>query len=89
MHLLDTHVLAWTINEPERLSRTARRIIEDESFVVSSASLWEILFKKNKPDRVVPGDPVRWWQQYVVKNGMRVVPMEWQHIVHLDTLPGP
>ena len=89
MNLLDTHTLAWAVNEPERLSSAARHIIEDSEYWVSAASLWEMLLKRNKPRPVVPGDPLAWWRRYVVNGGIRVLAIEWPHISHLDTLPAP
>jgi PIN domain nuclease of toxin-antitoxin system len=45
--LLDTHVLLWALMEPHRLSRKARRILEDidNTLLVSSACAWEIATK--------------------------------------------
>ena len=36
MNLLDTHALVWAIDEPARLSRAARQVIERREFVVSA-----------------------------------------------------
>lgn len=89
MNLLDTHTLAWAINEPARLSPSARRIIEDGDYQVSAVSLWEMLLKKHKPQPLFPGDPLPWWRRYVVNAGVRILAIEWSHISHLDVLPGP
>lgn len=45
--LLDTHTFLWTVSEPARLPKPARRIIEDKSnqVFISSISLWEITIK--------------------------------------------
>jgi PIN domain nuclease of toxin-antitoxin system len=45
--LLDTHILLWTVYDPERLSDTGRNLIgsEDNDLVFSVASLWEIAIK--------------------------------------------
>lgn len=45
--LLDTHVLLWALMEPEKLSRRARRLIDNPQTVllVSSVSAWEIATK--------------------------------------------
>jgi PIN domain nuclease of toxin-antitoxin system len=42
--LLDTHVLLWSLLEPEKLTDLARGLIEDpdQILLVSSASAWEI-----------------------------------------------
>ncbi len=46
--LLDTHVLLWTLTEPDRLTASARGIIADGStrLVVSTVSAWEIATKQ-------------------------------------------
>jgi PIN domain nuclease of toxin-antitoxin system len=46
-YLADTHVLLWALNQPQRLSRGIRSILEDEATTVcySSISLWEIAIK--------------------------------------------
>ncbi len=45
--LLDTHLLIWALDEPERLNATTRAIVEDEGNEVlfSVASIWEIAIK--------------------------------------------
>jgi PIN domain nuclease of toxin-antitoxin system len=45
--LLDTHVLLWSVSEPERIARAARAQIEDASNLrlISAASVWEIATK--------------------------------------------
>jgi PIN domain nuclease of toxin-antitoxin system len=45
--LLDTHVLLWAVASSRRLSKDARRLIEDPENDVfySAASLWEIAIK--------------------------------------------
>ncbi len=45
--LLDTHLLIWALDEPERLNPATRAIVEDEGNEVlfSVASIWEIAIK--------------------------------------------
>ena len=45
--LLDTHALVWAHTAPDRLSATARALIEDTAnpLVVSAASAWELAIK--------------------------------------------
>ncbi len=46
MILLDTHVLAWTVADPQRLSRLALREIERarrrDGLAISAITLWEL-----------------------------------------------
>lgn len=45
--LLDTHVLVWALTSPERLSATARELLEDATteLVVSAVTPWELATK--------------------------------------------
>lgn len=45
--LIDTHAILWWLVDDKRLSKTARRVLEDSSHrrLVSFASLWEIAIK--------------------------------------------
>lgn len=45
--LIDTHVLLWSITEPEKLSARVREILEDphNTVFVSAVSFWEISLK--------------------------------------------
>ena len=43
--LLDTHVLLWALDDPARLGRKTRSLIERSEALVSVATLWEISIK--------------------------------------------
>ena len=88
MNLLDTHALVWAINEPQRLSLLARRTVESGDFVVSCASLWEMIGKKGRSTSALQ-DPLAWWRLYVPRAGIKVLSIEPTHVEHLDVLPGP
>jgi PIN domain nuclease of toxin-antitoxin system len=47
IYLIDTHVLIWSIVDSDKLSKLARKIIEDQknTILVSSVSFWEISLK--------------------------------------------
>jgi PIN domain nuclease of toxin-antitoxin system len=46
--LLDTHVLLWWLDDPERISDSAKSTIRnpENSVCVSAATVWEIVIKK-------------------------------------------
>jgi PIN domain nuclease of toxin-antitoxin system len=60
--LLDTHLLLWALDSPQRLDEATRTLIEDTGNTVlfSAASIWEIAIKSRlgradfavRPDRV-------------------------------------
>ena len=45
--LLDTHLLLWALNDPERLGGATRDAIEDPAndILFSTASIWEVAIK--------------------------------------------
>ncbi len=86
--LLDTHVLIWTATAPGRLSPAARRLIEDTAndLAFSSASLWEIAFKRQLSRDDFRIDPVRLWRG-LIENGYAELPLRASHAVAIDALP--
>ena len=47
-YLLDTHTILWYLYGDERLSESARRIIESNECFYSYASFWEISIKQSR-----------------------------------------
>ena len=47
MHIIDTHILQWLLSEPEKLSATAKKILQEDELFISMASLWEIAIKQS------------------------------------------
>jgi PIN domain nuclease of toxin-antitoxin system len=46
-YLADTHILLWTLNQPQRLPRDIKSVLDDDEVVIyySPVSLWEIAIK--------------------------------------------
>jgi PIN domain nuclease of toxin-antitoxin system len=86
--LLDTHLLIWTAGDPQRLSKTARALIEDRDndLAFSAVSIWEIAIKYalEKPDFNVDPHLVR---RGCLDNGMTEVAMTSEHAIIVATLP--
>jgi PIN domain nuclease of toxin-antitoxin system len=57
--LLDTHAFVWAISAPDRLSQSARSVVEDPSnrLLVSAATAWE-LATKTRLDRFPEAEPI-------------------------------
>ena len=72
--LLDTHVLLWAIAEPARLSRRARRLLEDEAndLLFSAASIWEIQLKRRTGKLTLP-EQADFLQQHIRRLGVQEV----------------
>lgn len=86
--LLDTQLLLWAASEPERLSPSARRRLNDpeNELLFSAASIWEITIKNalGRDDfRVQP----RVLRRGLLDNGYTELPVTGEHAVNIDTLP--
>jgi PIN domain nuclease of toxin-antitoxin system len=84
--LTDTHTLVWALSDPEALGRAAREALAGQPFTASVANLWELVLKARKPGALV-ADPLPWWEKYVVRSGIRVLPIRAPHIRALAGLP--
>ncbi len=60
--LLDTHVVMWAVDEPEKLSMTAREQIEDRAneLLLSAATVWEMSIKYGN-EKLKLSAPFRDW----------------------------
>jgi PIN domain nuclease of toxin-antitoxin system len=61
-YLLDTHMLLWSLREPERLSEQTRRLLENpkNELWLSPISLWECLILAHKGRLKLKPDPQSW-----------------------------
>lgn len=86
--LLDTHLLLWAAGNPERLSPSARTLLNapENNLFFSAASLWEIVIKLGlgRPDFQV--DPQRLRKMLVV-HGYTELPVNADHALKVQSLP--
>ena len=86
--LLDSHVLLWAAGSPQRLSHTARGLLEapEHTLHFSAASLWEIAIKAalGRPDFLV--DPVL-LRRRLLNNGYGEVSITGEHVCGIRNLP--
>jgi len=58
IYLLDTHMLLWAGEYPEKLSPTASALLQDQGneFVFSTVSVWEVAikFSQGRSDFQIP-----------------------------------
>ncbi len=87
-YLLDTHLLLWAANEPQRLSRQAIQLMEDPAneLLFSAASLWEVAIKSGLGRDDFKMD-VRLLRRGLLDNGYLELPVTSAHATYLDTLP--
>jgi PIN domain nuclease of toxin-antitoxin system len=86
--LVDTHLLLWAAVEPHKLSRTARRTLEDAGAQLwfSAATLWEVAIKYGlgRDDfRVSP----RQLRRGLIDHGWRELAVSSGHAVAIEDLP--
>ena len=86
--LLDTHILLWAANEPERLSAATRALVENPNndVVFSAISIWEIAIKtgRGRDDfRLDAG----FFRRGLFDNGYAELPMTGAHAAALAGLP--
>ena len=86
--LVDTHLLLWAAGEPQKLSKKARRLLDDldSQLWFSAASLWEVALKHGlgrKDFRVEP----RRLRRGLIDNGWRELTISSEHAVATLDLP--
>jgi PIN domain nuclease of toxin-antitoxin system len=87
--LLDTHLLLWAAGHPNRLSATARSLIEnpENELLFSVASIWEVVIKRGLGRNDFQVDP-RLLRRGLLDNGYGELPILSDHVVAIDSLPG-
>lgn len=86
--LLDTHLLLWAAGQPERLSSTARALINnlDNELLFSAASIWEVSIKRGLGRDDFRVDP-RLLRRGLLDNGYIELPVTSMHAVTVDGMP--
>jgi len=86
--LLDTQVLLWAVNDPDRLTAAARTLLmnEDNDLLFSAASLWEIAIKNTLGRKDFSVEP-RVLRRALLDNGYAELPITSEHAMNVDTLP--
>jgi PIN domain nuclease of toxin-antitoxin system len=86
--LLDTHLLLWALNDPERLSEATRDAIEDPSndVLFSTASIWEVAIKTRlgRPDFAVRAEIIA---EEALVRGFAELLIRWQSAAVVADLP--
>ena len=87
-YLLDTHIILWAALDVKRLSRKAKKLLEnpDNILYFSPVSLWEISIKHAKhPDQMrITSERTR---ELAVKMGLIELPVRSRHGVDVANLP--
>ena len=87
-YLLDTHIVIWAMVGSKMLSDKARSILQasDNSFYMSSASVWEVAIKHSvKPDEIpVTAEQVT---RFCRESGITELPVSFVHAQAVSRLP--
>lgn len=86
--LLDTHLLLWAADRPQRLSKQARLLLDDSDNVLlfSAASIWEVAIKQGlKRSDFVAG--ARLLRRGLLDNGYEELAVTGAHAMAIDSLP--
>ncbi len=87
-YLLDTHLLVWTANQPERLSVVAAEAIADpdNDLYFSAISIWEVAIKQNlgRSSFTVDAPTLR---RGLLANGLREIQLTGDHGIATLGLP--
>ena len=86
--LLDTHLLLWTAGRPDKLSATARHLIDnpEHELLFSAASLWEVAIKRGLGRDDFQVDP-RLLRRGLLDNGYGELPIVSDHVIAIGSLP--
>lgn len=86
--LLDTHVLLWAVARPDRLSKSARRMLGNDrnQLHFSVVSLWEIAIKRTLGRKDFRVDP-RQLRRGMLEHGYSELAVTGEHAVAIDRLP--
>lgn len=85
--LLDTHILLWAANEPDRLSTKALALLNDpdHELLFSAASIWEIAIKNGLGRDDFKVD-VRLLRRGLLDSNYRELPITSEHAVFIESL---
>jgi len=87
--LLDTHAFLWFIAGSERLSATARQLIEESANqpFLSAASLWEMAIKLSLGRLHLGRSFEELIPEQMRLNGIQLLGIEIEHVTPVTTLP--
>ncbi len=85
MYLLDTHALVWAVASPQQLPARVRDFLTAGEAKASVVSYWELMLKKGRQNALVL-QPVSWWERYVTRASVEVLPVRVAHVDRLDEL---
>ena len=86
-YLIDTCVLIWLSTDPDKLSRAARKILQnaDNVILVSTVSAWELALKK---DDIIQTDNLEnFVKQACIRHQLPLITPSLSHVCMVKELP--
>jgi PIN domain nuclease of toxin-antitoxin system len=86
--LLDTHIILWAGQDPERLSAKTRALITDEDVtpLFSAVNIWEVAIKRALKRHDFEADP-EVLRESLLDLGYKELPVTSLHVLKLMSLP--
>jgi PIN domain nuclease of toxin-antitoxin system len=86
--LIDTHLLLWAADEPERLPARAMALMGDgaNTLIFSAVNIWEIVVKQALKRSDFVADPVA-LRRHFLESGYEELPVTSLHTLELGRLP--
>ncbi len=92
MVVLDTHALIWWVSQDSRLSKTARKTIEEQmadgKIIISSISTWEIALLVEREKLVLSMDVASWISTIAMIKNVHFYPVDNDIAIKSVHLPG-
>jgi PIN domain nuclease of toxin-antitoxin system len=85
--LIDTHVLLWGIQDPDKVSSRVRTLLPTADVWISVVSLWEIITKVRIGKLVLPTPVGDYLVDKLKMNGVSVLPLSFSHVRRLEEIP--
>lgn len=86
--ILDTHAFLWWIDNSEKLSETARKVIADSNnkIYLSAVSTWEIAIKDQLGKLTAPKPLLPFFTDQLHKNNFHFLPIQMEHTCKVNDL---
>ncbi len=83
--IVDTHILIWILNEPDKLSNSAKKILLEgnPNVLVSAATIWELSIKSANKKITITND----WLKAINESGFRNLDITLHHAKLAGQLP--
>lgn len=87
--ILDTHTFIWSDTDPSKLSPAVLACFADPNCTIflSVVSVWEVVIKTGNNKLTLSGDVERVIADIQRKNPLRLLPVTFDHVLNLRTLP--